>query len=331
MAIAALERRRHHAGRQRSTVRARDVLRPHRSSAAQGGRPRHRRPAPRDRAVVQRVLLQRRRACSSIDTIHEYAAKLGLVGQDRHRSAGRRREPRAVDRVEAGVSQSQPWYPGETISVAIGQGAVSVTPIALATMIATVANGGTLVTPHLVRADRRGRTGWQPVPAPQPRSPFSITPECSAGGARRPVAGRQRRPARRGGADRRASDVSGKTGTAQVDLARTAQASPPARWTCATTAGSCSSRRATTRRSPASSSPSTASTASSAAPIAKHVIETFFAKQDGRPLPVLPPQSAGRRHAGRGRLRTPAPADAAPAQPVAEPPRPQPRNRGAAR
>ena len=41
------------------------------------------------------------------------------------------------------------WYAGETISVSIGQGAVSVTPIALATMMATVANGGTLVTPHL--------------------------------------------------------------------------------------------------------------------------------------------------------------------------------------
>ena len=54
----------------------------------------------------------------------------------------------------------QRWYPGETISVAIGQGKVSVTPIALATMMATVANGGTLVTPHLVRAfDDDGRGG----------------------------------------------------------------------------------------------------------------------------------------------------------------------------
>jgi penicillin-binding protein 2 len=43
-----------------------------------------------------------------------------------------------------------PWYPGETISVAIGQGALLVTPLQVATMIAAVANGGYRVTPHLV-------------------------------------------------------------------------------------------------------------------------------------------------------------------------------------
>ena len=43
------------------------------------------------------------------------------------------------------------WYPGSTISVAIGQGAVMVTPIQLARMITAVANGGTLITPHLLK------------------------------------------------------------------------------------------------------------------------------------------------------------------------------------
>ena len=43
------------------------------------------------------------------------------------------------------------WYPGSTISVAIGQGAVTVTPIQLARMIAAVANGGTLIPPHLLK------------------------------------------------------------------------------------------------------------------------------------------------------------------------------------
>ncbi len=43
------------------------------------------------------------------------------------------------------------WYPGETISVAIGQGAVITTPIQLARMIAGVANGGTFVQPHLMK------------------------------------------------------------------------------------------------------------------------------------------------------------------------------------
>jgi penicillin-binding protein 2 len=43
------------------------------------------------------------------------------------------------------------WYPGETISVAIGQGAVTATPLQLAQMIAGVASGGVFVQPHLLK------------------------------------------------------------------------------------------------------------------------------------------------------------------------------------
>jgi penicillin-binding protein 2 len=43
------------------------------------------------------------------------------------------------------------WYAGETISVAIGQGAVMVTPIQLARAYDAVANGGVLVEPHLLK------------------------------------------------------------------------------------------------------------------------------------------------------------------------------------
>ena len=44
----------------------------------------------------------------------------------------------------------QPWYPGETLSVAIGQGYVTVTPLQMANMMAAVANGGKLYRPRLV-------------------------------------------------------------------------------------------------------------------------------------------------------------------------------------
>src|SRR4030095_16133701 len=44
----------------------------------------------------------------------------------------------------------QPWFPGETVSVAIGQGYVTVTPLQLANMMAAVANGGKLFRPYLV-------------------------------------------------------------------------------------------------------------------------------------------------------------------------------------
>lgn len=43
------------------------------------------------------------------------------------------------------------WYQGETLSVAIGQGYVLMTPIQMASMIATVANEGTVFRPHLVK------------------------------------------------------------------------------------------------------------------------------------------------------------------------------------
>jgi penicillin-binding protein 2 len=44
----------------------------------------------------------------------------------------------------------QPWFPGETVSVAIGQGYVTVTPLQLANMMAAVANGGKLFRPYVV-------------------------------------------------------------------------------------------------------------------------------------------------------------------------------------
>ncbi len=43
----------------------------------------------------------------------------------------------------------QKWFPGETISVGIGQGAIAVTPIQLARAIGAIASGGTLVRPHV--------------------------------------------------------------------------------------------------------------------------------------------------------------------------------------
>jgi penicillin-binding protein 2 len=85
-----------------------------------------------------------------IDRIHDYAVGLGL---------GR---PTGVDlpSEQPGLVPSEEWvqrvyhhkwYAGETISVSIGQGSVTVTPIQLARMIATVASGGTLVQPHLLK------------------------------------------------------------------------------------------------------------------------------------------------------------------------------------
>ncbi|MBW8878282.1 MAG: penicillin-binding protein 2 [Acidobacteria bacterium] len=48
-------------------------------------------------------------------------------------------------------ARKQPWYPGETISVSIGQGPVLLTPLQMAEMTALVANGGFRVVPHLLK------------------------------------------------------------------------------------------------------------------------------------------------------------------------------------
>lgn len=44
----------------------------------------------------------------------------------------------------------EPWYAGDTVSTAIGQGLVQATPLELAVMVSTIANGGKRVIPHLL-------------------------------------------------------------------------------------------------------------------------------------------------------------------------------------
>ena len=43
------------------------------------------------------------------------------------------------------------WYAGETISVAIGQGAITTTPVQLARMIGGIASGGVFKQPHMIK------------------------------------------------------------------------------------------------------------------------------------------------------------------------------------
>jgi penicillin-binding protein 2 len=57
----------------------------------------------------------------------------------------------------------EPWTAVDTITSAIGQGAVTVTPLQMARLYAAVANGGWLVTPHLVDQPMpRRRIGLKP-------------------------------------------------------------------------------------------------------------------------------------------------------------------------
>lgn len=85
-----------------------------------------------------------------IDRIAHYARALGL-GERTGIALDHEKSGLIPDTAWKKKRFGQPWFPGETPSVSIGQGYVSVTPLQMANLIATVANGGTLYRPWLVR------------------------------------------------------------------------------------------------------------------------------------------------------------------------------------
>lgn len=68
----------------------------------------------------------------------------------------------------------QVWFPGDTISVGIGQGQMLVTPLQLANAIAALANRGQRFKPRLVRAVRDVQTGKVKEITPSPLPPVKV-------------------------------------------------------------------------------------------------------------------------------------------------------------
>jgi penicillin-binding protein 2 len=223
-----------------------------------------------------------------IDRIHKWATALGLgikSGIDL---------PNEIEGIMPSSSwkrqvRGEKWYLGETISVAIGQGYVSVTPLSLAVMMATIANGGIRYEPHVLRAkDDNDGTGWKPIPA-KPGTNLNLDPETVDvlhEGLWRVVNG-----AGTGGRARlEGYNVGGKTGTAQVISNEGKKAAgrtdkdlrdhgwfvffAPSKGAEAELAGVMFAEHS--------------EHGYLAAPIAKHVINTWFAKKEGRPLPAFP-------------------------------------------
>ena len=97
-----------------------------------------------------------------VDKIKEYSNKL-TFGEISHIDLDGERAglvPSTKWRAEHPYRGDKKWYPAETISVAIGQGPLIVTPLQVANMTAAVANGGKVFQPHVVRyVDRVQRDG----------------------------------------------------------------------------------------------------------------------------------------------------------------------------
>ena len=106
------------------------------------------------------------------------------------------------------------WWPGETISVAIGQGALQVTPLQVAYTIGGIASGGSFLRPHLAFNKELENLGFDPPADPNNRFPlheatvqavtngmWGVVNEAGGTGA---------------GARCQGLNVAGKTGTAQV-------------------------------------------------------------------------------------------------------------------
>jgi penicillin-binding protein 2 len=116
------------------------------------------------------------------------------------------------------------WYAGETMSVAIGQGAVVVTPLQLAHTIGAIALGGTFARPRLAFRDQLLALGVDPPEETTSNFPLSDpTLEAVSRGMWGVV-----NEGEGTGADARCPgiDIAGKTGTAQVvsvDLMKSAE------------------------------------------------------------------------------------------------------------
>jgi len=113
---------------------------------------------------------------------------------------------------------NQPWYPGETLVVGIGQGFVQATPLQLAQATATLARRGVVLPPRMLYAVADQARTQLEVQRPPPHDPVPVVDAehwDEVVHAMTQVVHGRRGTARRIGKDAPVT-IAGKTGTAQL-------------------------------------------------------------------------------------------------------------------
>jgi penicillin-binding protein 2 len=105
-----------------------------------------------------------------VDTIHDFMKPFGfgqITGIDLENERRGLLPSTAWKRSAYRKPEQQKWYAGETISLGIGQGYNSFTPLQIAHAVATLANNGVVMKPHLVKIIENGVTHERTVTVPK--------------------------------------------------------------------------------------------------------------------------------------------------------------------
>ena len=94
------------------------------------------------------VFFYRLAEISGIDMMHDKLQKFGF-GQKTYLDLYGEKNGLLPSREWKNKSRQEPWYPGETLNIGIGQGYFLATPLQLASATSLLASGGSSTTPHL--------------------------------------------------------------------------------------------------------------------------------------------------------------------------------------